>query len=213
MMIKEQMEKIYGEIALDAIPWNVEAAPEILRTAVASRTTRLSKVIEFGCGAGNYVIALSRMGFDVTGVDIAENAIEIARRSAVRAGVACRFVASDVLGDLSAVTDKYDFGYDWELLHHIFPEDRERYVRNVCRLLNPGATHLTVCFSEDDPQFGGVGKYRATPLGTVLYFSSEAEVESLFAKCFVVEELKTIELAGRRGSHRAVYALVRKKSS
>jgi len=212
-MIKEQMEKIYRDMELAAIPWNVETAPEILKSAVASRTTRSSKVIEFGCGAGNYVVALSSMGFDVTGVDIAEHAIEIARRSALRAGVACRFVAADVLGELPTINDKYDFGYDWELLHHIFPEDRERYVRNVCRLLNPSATHLSVCFSEHDPQFGGVGKYRETSLGTVLYFSSEAEVESLFATCFLVEELKTIELGGKHGSHRAVYALLRKKSS
>ncbi len=213
MFIKEQMEKIYRDIGLDEIPWNVEAAPEILKRAVASRTTKSSKVIEFGCGAGNYVIALSSMGFDVTGVDIAETAIEIAGRSALRAGVTCRFVAADVVGALPTITDRYDFGYDWELLHHIFPEDRERYVRNVCRLLNPGATHLSVCFSEDDPQFGGSGKYRETPLGTVLYFSSEEEVELLFATCFAVEELKTIELAGRHGAHRAVYALLRKKSS
>ena len=212
MTIKQQMEKIYGVMEPAAIPWNVEAAPEILKSAVTSRTAGPCKVIEFGCGAGNYVIALSRMGLDVTGVDIAENAIAIAGRSALRAGVTCRFVAADVLGELPTITDTYDFGYDWELLHHIFPEDRERYVRNVCRLLNPNATHLSVCFSERDPQFGGVGKYRETPLGTVLYFSSEQEVESLFAKCFVVNELKTIELAGKRGSHEAIYALLSKKS-
>ena len=211
-MIKEQMEKIYRDVALDEIPWNIEAAPEILTRAVMSRTTTPSKLIEFGCGAGNYVMALARTGRDVTGVDIAENAIDIARRSALKAGVTCRFVAADVLGELPAIADRYDFGYDWELLHHIFPEDRESYVRNVCRLLNPNATHLSVSFAEDDPQFGGVGKYRETPLGTVLYFSSEAEVESLFARCFAIEELKTIELAGKRGSHRAVYALLRKKS-
>ena len=55
-------------------------------------------------------------------------------------GARCRFVVADLLGDLHEVTDTFDFAYDWELLHHIFPEDRETYIRNVYKITNPGAT-------------------------------------------------------------------------
>ncbi len=209
MNVKEQMEDIYGRLPLEDIPWNNEALPALLRAAVTGRAPRPRKVIEFGCGAGNYVIALAKLGFDVTGVDVAETAIGIAAAAARRAGVACRFVAADVLGALPAIADRYGFAYDWELLHHVFPDDRSRYIGNVRRLLEPGGTYLSVCFSQDDPQFGGAGagKYRTTNLGTVLYFSSEGEIGSLLAGGFVIEELKTIDLAGKRGTHRAVYAL------
>jgi len=211
-MIKEKMEKIYKNIEPGKIPWNIEDIPEILLCVVTSRTKKPCKLIEFGCGAGNYIIGFSKIGFNATGVDIAENAIDIARDSALKAGVACRLVSADVLGPLAEIKDKYDFAYDWELLHHIFPEDRERYVQNVHRLLIPNGNYLSVCFSEDDPQFGGSGKYRETPLGTVLYFSNETEIESLFIKYFEIDELKTIDVRGKCGSHKAIWALMRKKN-
>jgi hypothetical protein len=61
---------------------------------------------------------------------------------------------------------------DFSPLPDSYPEQRETYVANVHRLLNQGGKYLSVCFSEHDPQFGGVGKYRKTALGTVLYYSS-----------------------------------------
>jgi len=213
MSIKEQIEQIYRDVALQDIPWNNEAAPDVLVGAVTSRATDRSKVIELGCGAGNNVLGLSRLGFDVTGVDIAENAIAVAQAAAQKARLACRFVAADVLGDLGALAGPYDLAYDWELLHHIFPEDREQYVRNVWRLLDARGWYLSVCFAEDDPQFGGAGKYRKTPIGTELYFSSEREIETLVSQLFTIEELKTIDLRARRGSHRAIYLLARKRTS
>lgn len=211
MSIKEQMEQIYRDIALQDIPWNNQAAPETLVGAVTSLAAPRSTVIELGCGAGNSVLALSRLGFDVTGVDIAENAIAIAQAAARKARLACRFVAADVLGDLGALTGPFDLAYDWELLHHIFPEDREQYVGNVWRLLDAGGWYLSVCFAEDDPQFGGVGKYRTTRLGTTLYFSSEQEIASLLAPRFVVAELRTIDIRAKHDSHRAIYASARRR--
>jgi SAM-dependent methyltransferase len=211
-MIKEQMEKIYRDIDPDKIPWNIETPPEILTGLTSKNIIRPCKAIELGCGAGNYVIYFSKIGFDATGVDISENAIEIAKKSALKAGVTCKFIVADLLGDLSEINEKYDFAYDWELLHHIFPDHREKYVNNVCRLLNPKGRYLSVCFSEDSPQFGGTGKYRSTPLGTVLYFSNEEEIESLFTTCFVIEDLKTTEIMGKNAPHKVIYALMKKKN-
>jgi SAM-dependent methyltransferase len=211
VMIKEQMERIYRDIPLDKIPWNIKTPPEILVTTVTTNTAKTCKVIELGCGAGNYVIHFSKLGYDCTGVDISENAIRLAGISASTAGVDCRLIVADVTGDLSKWASTFDFVYDWELLHHIFPEDREKYVDNVHRLLNAGGRYLSVCFSEEDPQFGGSGKYRKTPLGTVLYFSSEKEMELLFRKRFVICELETIDIEGKNAVHKAIYAFMKKK--
>jgi SAM-dependent methyltransferase len=210
-MMKEQMERIYRDIPLDRIPWNIATPPEILVTAVTENITRTCRAIELGCGAGNYTIYFSKMGYDFTGVDISENAIRIARNSASIAGAKCRFIVADVTGDLSEFHSRYDFLYDWELLHHIFPEDRGKYIDNVDRLLNPEGRYLSVCFSEESPQFGGSGKYRKTPLDTVLYFSSEKEMEMLFRRCFVICDLKTIDVKGKHATHKAIYAFMRKR--
>ena len=212
-MIKDQMEKIYRSIPLDKIPWNIETPPDILQNIVKTEKIKPCKVIELGCGAGNYVIYLSSKGFDATGVDISKTAIEIAINSASKKGINCNFISSDVLGDMAEVQDTFDFAYDWELLHHIFPQDREKYINNVHRLLNPEGMYLSVYFSENSPQFGGVGKYRKTPLDTVLYFSSESEIVSLVEPLFEIEELETVEIQGKFAPHRAIYAFMKKRQN
>jgi SAM-dependent methyltransferase len=200
------MDRIYRNIPLDKIPWNNETPPEVLVDVVTSGKVRPCKAIDIGCGAGNYAIYLSSQGFEMTGVDGSPTAIKIAAENAQKQGARCRFIVADVLGDLHEVTEKFDFAYDWELLHHIFPEDREIYVKNVHKILKPGAPYLSVCFSEKDPQFGGTGKFRNTGIGTTLYFSSESEIRDLLSPFFVIHELKTIEIEARFGSHSAIYA-------
>jgi len=210
-MIKEQMERIYGSISPAKIPWNLETPPEIIQTIVKSGTVKPCKSIELGCGAGNYVIYLSSNGFNTTGVDISSTAIEMAKKSAEEKKIKCNFIVADVLGEMPEIQDKYDFAYDWELLHHIFPEEREKYITNVHKLLKPGGKYLSVCFSEQSPQFGGTGKYRKTPLDTVLYFSSENEMETLFQTLFDIEELKTVTIQGKYDQHKAIYAFLKKR--
>ncbi len=205
------MDSIYRNVPLERIPWDREEPPQALVDLVRSGTVRPCKAVDLGCGTGHYAIYLAQMGFEVTGVDISPTAIGIAQENARRENAKCDFIAADLLGDLHEVRGTYDFGYDWELLHHIFPEDRGTYVRNVHRLLSPGATYLSVCFSERDPMFGGVGKYRRTAIGTLLYFSSESEIEDLLSPYFSIQELKTVQIAGRPSSHLAIYALSKRR--
>jgi cyclopropane fatty-acyl-phospholipid synthase-like methyltransferase len=205
------IDRIYRELPLEKIPWNVEEPPEALVALVESCTIQCCKTIDLGCGAGNQATYLAGMGFSVTGVDSSVEAIRLARENAVKKGVSCRFVVADVLGDLREIPETFDFAYDWELLHHIYPEQREIYVANVHRLLNEGGKYLSVCFSERDPRFGGVGKFRKTSLGTVLYFSSEDELHRLFERYFTIIELKTMEIVGKAASHQANYVFMKRK--
>ncbi len=210
-MKQVEIDKIYRNMPLEEIPWNIETPPDALVELVDSGKVKPCKTIDFGCGAGNYAIYLASVGFDVTGIDISPSAIRTAKENAKKKRVKCNFLVADVLGDLDEVKQTFDFAYDWELLHHTYPEKRKKYVENVYRILNPGGNHLSVCFSEKDPQFGGSGKYRETPLGTILYFSSEDESRDLFEPYFNIKELKTIEISGKFAPHIANYAFMEKK--
>lgn len=205
------LDKIYRERPLSEIPWNNESPPEVLVALVESGRMKPCKALDLGCGAGNYAIYLAEQGFDVTGIDISPTAIKLAHEKAEEMGVNCTFLAADVLGDLKEIQECFDFIYDWQLLHHLFPEVRHKYIDNVQRLLRSGGKYMSACFSEEDPQFGGKGKFRKTSLGTVLYFSSEEELRELFSLTFNIDELKTIELPGKFAPHRAVYAFMQKK--
>lgn len=210
-MKQEDMDAIYRSMPSEDIPWNIEEPPETLVTLVEGGIVQPCKAIDLGCGTGNYSLYLAGKGFDVTGVDISPTAIEIAQENSKKKGVKCDFIAADVLGGLEDLKGSFDFAYDWALLHHLFPEKRKQYVENVHGKLNTKGQYLSLCFSEDDPQFGGLGKYRKTPLGTTLYFSSEDELNALFSSYFSIEELKTIEISGKFGPHRAIYAFMQRK--
>jgi len=202
------MDSIYQNQSLEEIPWNLESPPDFLVELVESGRIPPCSAVDLGCGAGNYAVWLAARGFHVTGVDISPKAVELAQQLAVKKDVTCRFLAADLLGNLTELENSFDFAYDWEVLHHVFPDSRGRYVANVHRILRRGARYLSVCFSENDPSFGRKGKYRKTPLGTTLYFSSEQELRDLFEPIFVVEELCTVEIAGKYNPHRAVKALL-----
>lgn len=205
------VDRIYQTIPLDNIPWNSETPPDALVRIVQDGKVRPCKTIDLGCGAGNYAIYLAGLGFELTGVDSSPTAIKIAGEHAKKQGVRCRFIVADLLGDLHEVTDTFDFAYDWEFLHHIFPEDRGTYIKNVHKILNPGATYFSVCFSMKDPQFGGSGKFRKTRIGTTLYFSSESELRELVSPYFRIRELKTIDVRAKFGPHVAISVLAERR--
>ncbi len=203
-----EMNKVYEMIPLEKIPWNVETPPAVLVELVQSGKLKPCKAIDLGCGAGNYAIYLAGKGFDVTGVDISPVAIKHAWENALKKGVKCRFLVTDLLGDLHEIDETFDFAYDWELLHHIFPGDRETYAKNVHKLLNPGGKYLSVCFNEGDRSFGGTGRYRKTGIGTVLYFSSIDELIVLFKPYFNIIEAKIITIKGKGIEHLANYVFM-----
>ncbi len=210
-MKQKDFNKIYKESSLKKIPWIYETPPTVLVELINSHKIKPCKTIDLGCGTGNYAIYLGSKGFNVTGVDNSAAAITIAIRNANEKVIKVNFYTTDVLGDLKDIEYNYDFAYDWELLHHIFPDKRQIYVKNIYNLLKPGGTYLSVSFSEKDSFFGGQGKYRKTPLGTVLYFSSENELKELFSPLFNIEELKTIEIRGKPVSHLANYVFMKRK--
>lgn len=205
------MEDIYRQMPKSEIPWDMEEPPTTLVELVTSGTVRPCKTVDLGCGIGNYALYLASQGFEVTGLDISPTAISTAKEKAQKRGLTCNFITADLLDNLNNLKEQFDFAYDWELLHHIFPEDRKSYSENVYHLLRPRARYLSVCFSEKDPQFGGSGKFRETPIGTILYFSSEQELRDLFTPYFIIDELKTIEIKGKKAPHLAVYAMMSRK--
>ncbi len=206
-----ELDEIYRNMNPEDIPWNIESPPDALVELVECGKVKPCKTIDLGCGAGNYPIYLAGMGFDVTGVDISPTAIKMAKENAKKKMVKCNFLVADVRGDFHEIKETFDFAYDWELLHHIFPEERKKYVRNVHRILHPKGKYLSVCFNEKDPLFGGSGKYVKTRIGTVLYLSSEEELRNLFDPYFTIKELKVIEIHGKSVLHLANYAFMEKK--
>ena len=100
-------------------------------------------ILEAGCGPGFVCLELAREGFDVTGIDISAQCIEVARRTAeagrlVPDGKTPRYQVQDFM----AMRGAYDVVLFWSTLHHF--ADCNDAVRKARELLNPGG--LVVVF-------------------------------------------------------------------
>ncbi len=209
-MKNTKLEKAYRDRPLSDIPWNFENPPDELKELIEKKRIKPCRAIDLGCGTGKYTLYLADRGFEMTGVDSSHSAIQIAKENAKKRNLKCDFLVLDVLEEFEDIQGTFDFVYDWLLLHHIYPEKRKDYCNSVNKILNPGGKYLSVCFSEEDRHFGGTGKFRKTSLGTTLYFSSENELRNLFKPFFLIEELRTIEVAGKSGPHLSLWAFMTK---
>ncbi len=113
------------------------------------------RLLELGCGAGNLSIALLNRGFDVSGVDFAESAIEWAKDNAKKTSKAIDFRVADVM-DLSCFkSENFDVLYDGNCLHCIIGENRSIALAEWKRVLKPeGILFVSSLFApSEDPSF------------------------------------------------------------
>lgn len=84
-------------------PWDQDHVPAELSALVeGSSALAPGRALDIGCGTGTQAVYVAQHGWQVTGVDIVERALDYARYRAERAGVTVRWVAGDVtrLADL-----------------------------------------------------------------------------------------------------------------
>ncbi len=173
-------------------PWARTEPPQELVELIEGRKISPCKTIDIECGEGFYSIYLASKGFDVTGIDISERAIQYAKGNAASRVVNVHFIVMDI-ADLERLNEKFDFVLEWALIYQIMPSQRRKYVEDVAELLDKGGKYLSVCFNEQSPEFGGPGSYRKSPGGTELYFSSQNELRELFEPYFHIIETKIIQ--------------------
>jgi SAM-dependent methyltransferase len=92
-----------------------------------------AKILDVGCGPGHQMKKLRSKGFEVFGVEPAENMREIARSRSpagtVREGSAL---------DLPFENESFDFVYEIEVFRYLAHEDNLQALREVFRVLKPG---------------------------------------------------------------------------
>ncbi len=108
-----------------------------------------------GGGTGHDAGEWAKAGFRVYGYDIAPSAIALSRDRAQSEGWHAEFRCADFL------RDEPPFQFDWLFEHTLFcaiqPDERELYLRAVCRWLKPGGYYLAVNYlipDTDGPPFG-----------------------------------------------------------
>jgi SAM-dependent methyltransferase len=110
-----------------------------------------SKVLDVGCGTGEHTILLTRLGYDVLGVDFAPHAVEQARANAADKGVDARFEVADAM---NLGEPGYQTIVDSALFHIFDDADRAKYVNSLHTAILPGGLVHVLALSDAGRGFG-----------------------------------------------------------
>jgi SAM-dependent methyltransferase len=114
-----------------------------LRDLFSSLKGSRGRLLEVGCGIGVDSTQLAECGFDVTAIDLTENAVDVAKRFAAARGLSIDFGVgnAEVLDFPDA---SFDVVYSFGVLHHT--PDIERSVAEVRRVLKPGGRAIVMLY-------------------------------------------------------------------
>ena len=138
-----------------------------------------SKVLDVGCGTGEHTILLTRLGYDVLGVDFSPHAVEQARANAAEKGVDARFEVADAM---SLGEPGYQTIVDSALFHIFDDADRVRYVNSLHDAVQPSGLVHVLALSDAGRGFGPQ--------------VSETEIRGAFGEGWVLEALDTTTYRG-----------------
>ncbi|MGO4390993.1 class I SAM-dependent methyltransferase [Variovorax sp. M-6] len=109
---------------------------------------RGAAVLHLQCNAGQDSLSIARLGAEVTGVDISDEAIAFATQLSAQSGIAARFERSDVYDyfrDAQARGERYDIVFcSYGTLCWL--SDLQSWARGVAQLLKPGGRFVFVEF-------------------------------------------------------------------
>ncbi len=133
-------ETFFSGIVLDM--WRSAVTPEQTRREAdfVERQLRLppgARVLDVPCGLGRHAIELAARGFRLTGVDLSQEAIAEARRTAAERGVEAEWLQAD-MRDLPA-GGAFDGGYCFgNSFGYLDPDGTRAFVRAAAAALRPG---------------------------------------------------------------------------
>jgi SAM-dependent methyltransferase len=156
-------------------PWDI-GRPQAAFRALAEAGAITGRVLDAGCGTGEHTLMCAELGLDATGVDLAGNALETARRKARDRGLSARFLRWDAR-NLAELDEVFDTVLDCGLFHIFDAEDRAFYVTSLGSAIRPGGRYFMLGFSDQQP--GDWGPHRLTRAEITAAFADEWRLDEI----------------------------------
>ena len=122
--------KFLSTVETNALPWDINSYDQNLKDILDWLNLNQGEILELGCGFGNDSKFLAERGFNVTSIDISENAINISKENTK--GLNIEFILGDIFKDLP--NHKFDFVYDRGFFHN-YKNDYEKIFTLISNVL------------------------------------------------------------------------------
>lgn len=133
----------YDELAKDYAQHR-RLHPEVIKHLIRlSKITKRQKVLEIGCGTGNYIIAINNeTAADCWAIDSSEDMLNQAKQQNTSVNFQLGYAEK-----LEFENDSFDLAFSVDVLHHL--KELPSYFLETFRVLKPGGKLCTVTDSED----------------------------------------------------------------
>jgi cyclopropane fatty-acyl-phospholipid synthase-like methyltransferase len=160
-------------------PWDI-GRPQQAIARVADAGDIEEPVLDSGCGSGEHALMAAGMGFQASGVDISQTAIEHARAKARARGLLVDFLVGDVLAlsEVERLQPPFKTVIDMGCFHTFANADRPVYAASLASVTEPGGVLHMLSFSEHTP--GSDGPRRVT----------QAEIRQVFSRDWIVDRIE-----------------------
>jgi|GEM_PF-2497535 len=105
------------------------------------------KVHDLGCGGGRHLFYFAELGFDVTGSDLSENAINFARAELARRELDVRLTLCPMT-KLPFADGEFDVTVSRAVINHATLQDMKKVIYEVARTTKPGGLFFVTFSSE-----------------------------------------------------------------
>lgn len=183
--------------------------PELPETVLHPLCDRLiarncRSVLDLGCGYGRFALALAKEGFDLTAVDISQEAIAILASTAIERGLQIETITEST--DRFCRPDSFDAVLCVSVLDHMPFEWAERATQNIrMSLKSNGLLYTTFDHVDSEEQTDDIAELSDGTLfhvtgeseGLLWRYFTDEEIRWLFSK-FELQSFETTESGARR---------------
>jgi len=204
MTLKDFKEKFsdwntyYNDNEVEKMPWYEKNLDHDLENEIISGNLSQGKFLDLGTGPGTQATQLAKRGFDVTGTDLSENAIEIAKKLSNMVD----FVTDDFLNS-KLPENEFDFIFDRGCFHVFDISQRRNYVEQVKRILKDNGKLFLKCMSKEEKNL---------PDDDMPRKFSKQEIIDIFGNDFDIESIKDSVFKGTLDEFPKALFIVMRKS-
>lgn len=131
-----------GEIQSDVLAFVEGTASRLLKEGA-------KRVLDLGCGTGRHTVFLSSKGFDVYGIDISKNALEITMKKLEENGLEAKLSVGD-MSSLGFDDGFFDAVVSTYVIHHAKLGVIRKVISEVARVLKEGGVFSFIVLSDED---------------------------------------------------------------